>query len=90
MAGFEYTISQGVSVAGLARCYRIEGGWRAIWDDEHNEELRRLRGVIEGFLPGDRIFRLSNFFSVNSLHNRQLSFHVEVNFSRLPFLADLR
>ncbi|MCU0640317.1 MAG: hypothetical protein MUF59_10695 [Candidatus Krumholzibacteria bacterium] len=56
MPGFEYTISQGDSVAGLARRYRIEGGWRAIWDDEHNDELRRLRGGIDGLLPGDRIF----------------------------------
>ncbi len=56
MPGFEYTISQGDSVGGLARRYRIEGGWRAIWDDEHNEELRRLRGGIDGLLPGDRIF----------------------------------
>ena len=56
MPGFEYTISQGDSVGGLARRYRIEGGWQAIWDDEHNEELRRLRGGIEGLLPGDRIF----------------------------------
>ncbi len=56
MPGFEYTISQGDSVAGLARRYRTEGGWRAIWEDEHNEELRRLRGGIDGLVPGDRIF----------------------------------
>ena len=56
MAGFEYTISQGDSVGGLARRYRIEGGWRTIWDDEHNDSLRRLRGGIDGLLPGDRIF----------------------------------
>ncbi len=56
MPGFEYTIRQGESLDDLARRYRVEGGWRAIWDDEHNDNLRRLRGGPERLCPGDRIF----------------------------------
>ncbi|MCU0638760.1 MAG: hypothetical protein MUF59_02675, partial [Candidatus Krumholzibacteria bacterium] len=56
MPGFEYTIRQGESLADLARRYRTEGGWRTIWDDEHNDSLRRLRGSPAGLCPGDRIF----------------------------------
>ncbi|MCP4550267.1 MAG: LysM peptidoglycan-binding domain-containing protein [bacterium] len=56
MPGFEYTVRSGDTLSALARTYRVEGGWQAIWDDDHNGELRDTRSGPDRLLPGDRIY----------------------------------
>ncbi len=56
MPGFEYTIRRGDTLSSIARRYSVEGGWRAIWDDDHNEELRGTRGEPNRLYPGDRVY----------------------------------
>ena len=56
MPGFEYTIRRGDTLSGLAQRYSVEGGWRAIWEDDHNEELRGTRGAPNRLYPGDRVY----------------------------------
>ncbi|MCK4538982.1 MAG: LysM peptidoglycan-binding domain-containing protein [Candidatus Krumholzibacteria bacterium] len=56
MPGFEYTVRSGDTLSALARTYRVEGGWQAIWDDDNNEELRDTRSGPDRLMPGDRVY----------------------------------
>jgi len=56
LPGFEYTIRGGDTLWAIARRHRVSGGWRTIWDDSHNEEIRRLRGNPDRLYAGDRIY----------------------------------
>lgn len=56
MPGFEYTMRRGDTLWGLARRYRVEGGWRTIWEHENNEELRSLRPNADTLLVGDLVY----------------------------------
>lgn len=54
--GFEYTIRRGDALWSIARRYRVDGGWRAIWNHDRNEELRNLRTNPDRLYPGDIVF----------------------------------
>ncbi len=56
MPGFEYTIRRRDTLTAIARRYRVEGGWRAIWNDEHNEDLRNRRHSPRRLFAGDRVY----------------------------------
>lgn len=56
MPGFTYTMRRGDTLWGVARRYRVRGGWRAIWEDDNNEELRGNRPNADALQDGDRVY----------------------------------
>jgi hypothetical protein len=54
--GFEYSIVSGDTLWAIARRYRVQGGWRAIWNHDRNEDLRRMRPNADSLCVGDRVF----------------------------------
>ncbi len=56
MPGFEYTMRRGDTLWGLARRYRIQGGWRTIWEHENNDGLRSLRPNADTLAEGDLVY----------------------------------